>query len=615
MNHLYFFTIGPVQGFIAQARKTHDLYAGSQLLSFLCHRAIETFLQKSQPYGGEIILPFTANIEDKIPNRLVGKIACGNAQVLEQIGSATETAVREALTKAAQEIFTKVKMNPSVFNIAMAQVEKLPEIYWLFVPVEDDRYANAYNQGEKMMGAIKNLRAFSQIQPEGEAGRKCIVDGERNVVVYRKMPGETNTLAKLHYQSLDTLKEYVHILEHYDEATEKIFNLEYGEGISALTYLKRKYLRNPHLFQSTAGIALKHICDEEQLLYDAYEKLIDDNLGHTNDQLYYRENLNKKGLRYALNEKKDPDVILKSLRGKLSELEEAAKAKYLVFLKYYALISFDGDNMGEWFSGENLLDQKDTEAFHRELSKQLHAFSVESTKFLDKYGKTVYAGEDFLGFINLTSLFRVITELQQIWNTLVHDKISASFKIKPDKKLTFSAGVVIAHYKEPLGFVLKRVREAARAAKELEPGKKNRFCLVAMKHSGSELQCIYSFEKTALADIEHIKKEIANEFSPTFISKYNQVLAQLGTAANPDMIKAELRNTISRACNVVKGENEEDKDYRERKKKHIISLTKVVNNLIDMNTTNRDGAEVFSGYKNFSETLAICDFIERKTTE
>ncbi len=32
-NHLFLFTLGPVQSFIAQARKTQDLYAGSETLS------------------------------------------------------------------------------------------------------------------------------------------------------------------------------------------------------------------------------------------------------------------------------------------------------------------------------------------------------------------------------------------------------------------------------------------------------------------------------------------------------------------------------------------------------------------------------------------------------
>lgn len=34
-SYLFLFTIGPVQSFIAQARKTRDLYAGSKILGGL----------------------------------------------------------------------------------------------------------------------------------------------------------------------------------------------------------------------------------------------------------------------------------------------------------------------------------------------------------------------------------------------------------------------------------------------------------------------------------------------------------------------------------------------------------------------------------------------------
>jgi CRISPR-associated protein Cmr2 len=41
MRNLLLFTIGPVQSFISQARKTQDLYAGSKLLSVLIGEAIK----------------------------------------------------------------------------------------------------------------------------------------------------------------------------------------------------------------------------------------------------------------------------------------------------------------------------------------------------------------------------------------------------------------------------------------------------------------------------------------------------------------------------------------------------------------------------------------------
>ena len=40
-QYLFLFTIGPVQGFIAQARKTRDLYAGSAILGEIISAAID----------------------------------------------------------------------------------------------------------------------------------------------------------------------------------------------------------------------------------------------------------------------------------------------------------------------------------------------------------------------------------------------------------------------------------------------------------------------------------------------------------------------------------------------------------------------------------------------
>ena len=48
MSHkIFHFTLGPVQGFVAQARRTRDLWAGSFLLSWLAGRAMESVLRQN----------------------------------------------------------------------------------------------------------------------------------------------------------------------------------------------------------------------------------------------------------------------------------------------------------------------------------------------------------------------------------------------------------------------------------------------------------------------------------------------------------------------------------------------------------------------------------------
>ncbi|HEU5014885.1 MAG TPA: type III-B CRISPR-associated protein Cas10/Cmr2, partial [Roseiflexaceae bacterium] len=53
-EYLFLFTIGPVQDFIAAARRTRDLWAGSQLLSELSRTAAKTL---RDDYDAQLIFP------------------------------------------------------------------------------------------------------------------------------------------------------------------------------------------------------------------------------------------------------------------------------------------------------------------------------------------------------------------------------------------------------------------------------------------------------------------------------------------------------------------------------------------------------------------------------
>src|SRR5437588_6267027 len=64
------FSLGPVQTFIAQARKTRDLWIGSLLLSKLMEAAMDGI-------KGDFIFPATREVEDTpdIPNKYVAIFA------------------------------------------------------------------------------------------------------------------------------------------------------------------------------------------------------------------------------------------------------------------------------------------------------------------------------------------------------------------------------------------------------------------------------------------------------------------------------------------------------------------------------------------------------------
>ena len=61
-SKIFHFTLGPVQSFVAQARRTRDLWAGSFLLSWLSGQAMKSILEQ----GGQIIFPAVGTINDPI---------------------------------------------------------------------------------------------------------------------------------------------------------------------------------------------------------------------------------------------------------------------------------------------------------------------------------------------------------------------------------------------------------------------------------------------------------------------------------------------------------------------------------------------------------------------
>jgi len=55
------FTLGPVQAFVAQARRTRDLWAGSWLLSYLAESALAMFLAMLATTAGNLALSVGAH--------------------------------------------------------------------------------------------------------------------------------------------------------------------------------------------------------------------------------------------------------------------------------------------------------------------------------------------------------------------------------------------------------------------------------------------------------------------------------------------------------------------------------------------------------------------------
>lgn len=575
-NHIFILSIGPVQSFIAQARKAQDLFGGSRLLSQLCLDALD-YAKKN---GVDVVFP-VVNQQKSIPNRFVGTIR-GSQEELKTLGEKIEEHIQDTFLKIAQK--TKDKYHIGNITNFDEQIQQHLDIHWGFYPIETN-YETDYTEAEKWFGAAKNIRQFQQLP---ERGRKCSLDGERNVKVYRLKDNEIEkgVLEKKLFQE----EGDVHIIQNNSKIPLSL--LSQGEGLSAVSFVKRDF--ETQTFPSTAEIALMDTMDESNEEFNLYRSLIGEDFDY---QLCFEENLTKdylkkNGIEYLL--KKVKLDVLRDLQKKLFKGKEASK--------YYALIVFDGDRMGQIISGKNLKTtiKHKLKDFQLRTSELLAEYAEWAYTYLDNpKGQTIYAGgDDFMGFINLNYLYEVMQELYDQFNDTVNEILKSEFEgdLNENFNFTFSAGVVITHYKTPLSIVLKKAREMEHLAKE--EGDRDAFAISVIKHSGESHATVYKWQH--LANIKNINDQLQNEnYSNTFIKNIQNEMNSLGvfrkkefavSGKGRDIARSEIKRLVERAKfpNQPKGSMKDD----------VIAIY-----------------QSSDSFNDFSEALNIAQFTKRQSIE
>ncbi|BCV20504.1 type III-B CRISPR-associated protein Cas10/Cmr2 [Moorella sp. Hama-1] len=584
MNALLIFTMGPVQSFIAQARKTQDLYAGSYILSHLCRTAAR---QARDAYGAEIIYPDINN--PSLPNRLVALFTVKSKEELQEIGANLEKEVRDEFIQMGLEVVQAFAL--PVTTALEEQLRDFLEIYWVGGEYEADRYADCYRRLESFLGAIKNTRLFT---PGGEQGRKCSITGEHNALFYR---GQQKAFLQQAFKVPETVgKKY----------------LAPGEALSGIGFMKRaaaRYFNCRHRdfnddFPSTAAIALAAslpLLPTDKVA--RYKELFGNDFAF---QFFYPENLTPK--RFIADgiplEKLAPAEAL------LKELYAAARERGAVLSRYYGLVIMDGDSMGEWVSGKNLATAGQLPDFQRYLTRQLGAYAreVQAILALPQRGRLVYCGgDDLLGFINLNYLPVALRELRQQFPPLERFTGGAGGRVS-----STSAGVCIAHYKTPLTEVINMARRMEEKAKEIDG--KDALAISVLKHSGEICQSVFKWQYKGLDPLALLSRLIINlasgEFSDTFIRNLAREFGVLtareeekkvkksgeieSRATEEEMVDAEISRLLQRSCQLLDRQEADEK---------IKGLGKQLFTLY---------IEIEAGLANFLSFLDIAAFLSRE---
>lgn len=196
MSAIIVLTIGPVQSYISQARRTQDLWQGSRILSYLAGAGVDYAMQREAEGLAKVIYPIKRPDQvDNIPNRIV-------VQWFGEIEDASKCA-----RKMEEEIrirFQRISVNTlnyfiqgvdaseqeTVMEIWQRQESNWLECYWVvspYVDVDENskelpkelEYAYNMDLASAALGARKLIRNFPQIN---EGGRKCSITGEHEAL-------------------------------------------------------------------------------------------------------------------------------------------------------------------------------------------------------------------------------------------------------------------------------------------------------------------------------------------------------------------------------------------------------------------------------------------------
>ncbi|HPR18726.1 MAG TPA: type III-B CRISPR-associated protein Cas10/Cmr2, partial [Candidatus Cloacimonadota bacterium] len=419
-DYLMLFSISHVQSFISNSRKTQDLFNGSKIFSDMTKSQLELLQNETST---EVIFP--AKTDKFMPNRLLIKVNNMDDSYIFELADKLMKNFQSQLLKLSFQ--TVDKSDP----ILRAQIQDYFKPHWSAVEMNES-YEIAYNELERKHAGSKNLRMFEQLgKGAGEQGRKCSLCGEYNALIYN-----------------DASKEKAEFIS--DEAISIKSNLiKATESICAVCALKR--LNKSPAFPSTAELAMKEILSDEEL-----RQLNELNI---DPEILYQENDVSKYL-----ESDDNEEVAEKVEKLKIQIRTRCQMLGKTLPKYYALIMYDGDNMGKLLSGAELKEDTNLRYFHQELTKAPSENAKVSSKIVDQAGKTIYAGgDDFLGFCTLEKLLPTLKKLSATFDQQVKQKLGHLLKLSSE--ITMSAGVVIAHYKTPLHIVLNWARKMEKESK------------------------------------------------------------------------------------------------------------------------------------------------------
>jgi CRISPR-associated protein Cmr2 len=502
VTHLLIVQLGPVQDFIAQARRTRDLWFGSHLLSELSRAAA-----KAAAAHGALIFPALGASDPELDpcdtlSRDTGPpVSIANKVVVELWPSLDPRVVAQAIRAAVdmrwRAIADKVRetyeadLADNIYAVWNEQIGSLVEYAAAWAPIDRD-YAAVRRQVETALGGRRRLRDFASIRHHRDGAPASSLDGGRVSVL--APPGTRRA-----------------------RRAERRLLLGDGENLDAVGVVKRRG-GDPEQFLSVLNVAVAPWLRRAATIMAAASAL--DALRSACHDLTVEDD--ETGVIGRLDRISRPELpgaalfpynasvlFAPRLPGVFEELgvpkdrtagkAGAWEAKHLRPLlaaageppSYVACLVADGDRMGLAIDGLRSADA------HRELARELGDFPAEARRIIeqDHDGIAVYAGgDDVLAFVPVCRSVACADALRTAFETAIRAALDGAHRIDRvaghappvdqarSSAPTLSVGIGIGHILDSMGHLRDLGDRAEKAAKQ----SRNALAVLVDRRSGGD---------------------------------------------------------------------------------------------------------------------------------
>ena len=538
-NSNYFhFTLGPVQGFVSQARRTRDFWAGSFLLSWLSGVAMAA----TEQMGGEITFPIPAadyldwvrgNGKDKnkaprqgsIPNRFKAAVPA------DFDGKLVEQAVREAWLQLAEHVWQqdlKAFASTATREVWERQNAAFWEVSWAMTDKVED---------SNLLDRRKNWRNHL---PPPELGVKCVImEGWQELSGIENMKTEGNEARRAFWERVCAIQPAgsTDFASGEKEGKDK----KVGEMLCALAFVKRRFARHFAGFKTTLVLGEKSLRLEgwqletgmPSVAYMAAVRWLEQVVLNKNQDAVHA--LLKAGKKLAGND--EWSVRIKCLHDAVDKEGWSAEKRQLIALDgnvffehtranknfypkredvkkfeeilksldltdkaptpFYAVLMMDGDSLGTQMS--SLGNQE-------KIATALNKFTDAVAKVVhDNNGFLIYAGgDDVLALLPLEDALACALACRNTY--------TESFK-GTGIATTLSGAVIYAHVKTALGEVLRQAHHVLDDVAKEGAGR-DAIAIRVLKPGGGHLTWAQPWEIALNDDKSQLKlQDLINKFS------------------------------------------------------------------------------------------------------